>query len=337
MNRRSSGRAAPGERIPYEKGRSATASRRQMHAATRKIQKGLGRGFVSAALGALVRPVRRRSLAGLRPLARRLAWLVRTTTPARHRMAREHMALVLGDRYTPRDYRRMAATATYNLVLTGLELLKMPTLSREQITAATRIEGLERLRDALAAGRGCLMVTAHFGSWELGGAALAAAGIPMTVIGSFASRGALLVNEAREALGVQVLEPEDLRGMLRALRQGRCLAILPDLSHVTRKSVVVDFMGRPALTAVGVPLLAQRSGCPVVPTFCPRQEDGTCLVRVFPALELSHTGVMERHLRENAALFNRVIGEQIAEHPDQWLWLHNRWKVYPELMSPASE
>ncbi len=301
-----------------------------MGSSTRKIQKGIGRGFVSGALRALVRPVRRRTLAGLRPLARRLAWLIRTTTPARHRLARENMALALGDRYALLDYRRMAATATYNLVLTGLELLKMPTLSREEIVATARIEGLERLQEALAGGRGCLMLTAHFGAWELGGAAVAAMGIPMTVIGSFASRGALLVNEAREALGVQVLESEDLRGMLRALRRGRCLAILPDLSHVTRNSVVVDFMGRPALTAVGVPLMAQRAGCPVVPTFCYRQDDGTCLVRVFPALELAHTGRPKHDLRENAALFNRVIGDQITEHPDQWLWLHNRWKVYAD-------
>ena len=247
------------------------------------------------------------------------------------------MALVLGDRYTPRDFRRMSAAATYNLVLTGLELLKMPMLSKEQIVAAARIEGLEHLHEALAGGRGCLMLTAHFGAWELGGAALAAAGIPVTVIGSFSSRGALLVNEAREALGVQVLESGDLRGMLRALRQGRCLAILPDLAHVTRNSVVVDFMGRPALTAVGVPLIARRARCPVVPAFCNRLSDGTCLVRILPPLVLCRGDCPGQDLRDNAALFNRVIGDQIAEYPDQWLWLHNRWKVYPELMSPASE
>lgn len=244
------------------------------------------------------------------------------------------MALVLGDRYSPEEIRRLTATATYNLVLTGLELLKMPTLTREQILAAVRIEGLEHLQQALAGGQGCLMLTAHFGAWELGGAALAATGIPMTVIGSFSSRGAQLVNESREALGVQVLESEDLRGMFRALRQGRCLAILPDLTHVTRSSVVVDFMGRPALTAVGVPLIALRSGCPVVPSFSYRQSDGSCLVRVLPPLELPHGQEPDRDLYNSAALFNRVIGEQIADHPEQWLWLHNRWKVHPEFPFP---
>jgi KDO2-lipid IV(A) lauroyltransferase len=303
----------------------------------RNLWKGLGRGFVGAAARLLVRPVRRRSLQQLRPLARRLAWLARTLAPARQKMARENMALVLPERYQPRDYRRLSAQATYNLVLTGLELLKLPALTPPEIQAASRLEGLEHLQQALARGVGCLMLTAHFGSWELGGAALALAGIPMSVIGSYSSRGALLVNEAREALGIQVIEADDLRGMLRALRQGRCLAILPDLSHLARNSIVVEFMGRPALTAVGVALMAQRTGCPVVPAFSVREPDGACRVRVFPALDLARTDSPEQDLRANTALFNRVIGDQIAAHPDQWLWLHNRWKFYESFMPPAAE
>lgn len=150
----------------------------------------------------------------------------------------------------------------------------------------------------------------------------------MSVIGSFSSRAALVVNEAREAMGIEVVEADDLRGMLRALRRGRCLAILPDLSHLARNSIVVDFMGQPALTAVGVPLMAQRAGCPVVPGFSYREADGTCRVRLFPPLELSTSNDPQRDLRANAALFNRVIGEQIFAYPEQWLWLHNRWKRY---------
>lgn len=299
------------------------------------LRKNLGRRLVSAIARFLARRVRRRSLAQLRPLARRLAWVLRRLAPGRLRLAQRNMALVLPGSYQPRDYRRLAVESTYHMVLTGLELLKLPALTPEELRAVTRLEGLEHLQEALSGDLGCLMLTAHFGSWELGGAALALAGIPMSVIGSYSSSGALLVNEARESLGVEVIEADDLRGMLRALRRGRCLAILPDLSHVARSSIVVDFMGRPALTAVGVALMAQRTGCAVVPAFSLRQPDGTCRVRVYPALDLTRSGSPEQDLHANTALFNRVIGDQIAAHPEQWLWLHNRWKVYPSFMPEA--
>ncbi len=297
------------------------------------LRKGLGRALVSAIARFLARRVRRRSLAQLRPLARRLAWVLRCLAPARLRLAQRNMALTLPGSYQPRDYCRLAVESTYHMVLTGLELLKLPALAPEDLRAATRLEGLEHLREALSRDLGCLMLTAHFGSWELGGAALALAGIPMSVIGSYSSSGALLVNEARESLGVEVIEADDLRGMLRALRHGRCLAILPDLSHVARSSIVVDFLGRPALTAVGMALMAQRTGCAVVPAFSLRESDGTCRVRVYPALDLARSDSPERDLRDNTALFNRVISDQIAAHPDQWLWLHNRWKFYPGFIS----
>jgi KDO2-lipid IV(A) lauroyltransferase len=303
-----------------------------MDVENRNRRKEIERGLLGGAVRVLVAGVRRRPLARLRPLARRLAWLIRTCAPSRQKLARENMALTLNGRYGPGDYQRLAAAATYNMTLTWLELLKLPALSREEILAAVRLEGLERLQEALAPGRGCLMLTAHFGPWELGGAALAAAGIPLSVIGSFSSQGALLVNEAREALGIQVIEANDLRGMLRALRKGRCLALLPDLSHVARNSIVVDFMGRPALTPVGMALMAQRTGCPVVPGFSYREPDGSCRVQVYEPLALARSGAVKADRRANTELFNRVIGEQIAARPEQWLWLHNRWKVYEEFM-----
>jgi KDO2-lipid IV(A) lauroyltransferase len=123
-----------------------------------------------------------------------------------------------------------------------------------------------------------------------------------------------------------VLSQEDLRGMLRALQANRVLGILPD-QHAAFGGIIVDFLGRPAATAVGPAVLAFRTGCAVVPGFCYRRPDGTYLARFFPPLELVRTGDREHDVRENTILFNEVIGEQIREHPEQWLWLHRRWKV----------
>ena len=114
--------------------------------------------------------------------------------------------------------------------------------------------------------------------------------------------------------------------MLRTLRDNQCLAILPD-QHVAEGGIVVDFLGRPAATAVGLATLAARTACAVVPVFGWRRADNTIDGYILPAIDLVSTGDREHDIIENTKLFNQIIGEQIQKHPEQWLWLHNRWKV----------
>jgi len=136
---------------------------------------------------------------------------------------------------------------------------------------------------------------------------------------------ASLINRARESKGIAVLGREDLKALIGALRANECVAILPD-QHAAKGGIWVDFMGRPASTHPGPATLAERTGCAVVPVFAFREADDTIRCRVLPALELVATADREYNIRANTQLFNDVIGEQIRQRPEQWLWLHDRWK-----------
>jgi KDO2-lipid IV(A) lauroyltransferase len=290
----------------------------------KSIERALTRA-TAALFGVLVRFL---PLAFLQRLADGVAWLLRGLAPSRQRIARQNLQAAFGDRYTPAQYKAIAAEATRGLCRTMIELFKLAYLTPEQVARMVRMEGLEYVEAGLAQGHGVIIITAHFGNWELLGAALGDAGLPGSVIARDSAENftARRINHSRETHGMQVLTQEDLRGMLRTLQANHILGILPD-QHAAFGGIIVDFLGRPAATAVGPATLALRTGCAVIPGFSYRQPDGTYRLRFFPPLELVRTGDREHDVRENTLLFNQVIGEQIREHPEQWLWLHRRWKV----------
>ena len=300
--------------------------RRPKSPARRAIERALIRG--SCGLFSVL--VRLLPLGSLRRLADGAAWLVRTLAPSRQRMAVENMRRVFGDRYTDREYHAMAAQVTRGACRTMLELLKSPHLSADKFRRLVRTEGLEHVRAALAEGHGLLLLSAHYGNWEWMGPILARSDLPVSVIArdSRDAFTASLINRARQSHGLEVLGHRDARPMLRALRANRLLLILPD-QHAGGGAIIVDFLGRPAATPVGVATLAARTGAPVVPGFCRRQPDGSFAAVFHPPLALVSTGDLEADVRANTILVNQVLEKEIRAHPEQWLWLHRRWKVDP--------
>ena len=293
-----------------------------------KARKSLERVLIRASSGVFAVLVRLLPLPALRRLADGAAWLIRKLAPSRQKIAIDNMRRVFGDRYTEREYRALAAQVTRGICRTMLELLKSRYLSGDEIRRMVRAEGLEHLHAARAAGRGVILLTAHYGNWELMAALGAESGLPISAIARDSAERftASLINRARESHGIEVLEREDARAMVRALRANRILAILPD-QHAVGGSIIVDFLGRPAATAVGVATLAARTGAAVVPGFCLRRPDGTFEATVYPPLPLVNTGNREADVRANTILVNQALEKEILAHPEQWLWLHRRWKV----------
>ncbi len=267
-------------------------------------------------------------LSWLRRLAAALAYLVCVFIPSRQHLAQENIRRVFGERFDERQRRQIARQATVNICKTMIELLKMRYLGEEQLKEMVSLRGEKHLWAALERGKGVILLTAHFGNWEIGGARLVIEGFPVVVIARDASEqfAARLINQARQHQGMTVLTRENMRDVFRALRDNRCLAILPD-QHVAEGGIVVDFLGHPAATAVGPATMAVRTDCAVVPLFGCRRADDTIDGYILPAMDLVRTGDRDHDITENTKLFNQIIGDQIQQHPEQWLWLHNRWKV----------
>ena len=299
-------------------------TRKQKHPWRRAIEQ----FFVHWAMvgfGPLIRLLPTRSI---RWFAWVFARLVEAVSCRRRRMVDANIRAALGEDLSAAEVRRIRRSSIVNAAKTIAELLKIRWLTSEQIKGLITLEGAEHLDAALARGKGAIVVTAHFGNWELTGALVSVLGYPLSVIARDANDRLLreLVNQSRQSKGVKVFGRSDARRLLRALAANECVAILPD-QHAAEAAVRVRFLGRPADTATGPATFALRTGAAIVPVFSYRLPDDHIHSKLFPSLQVTPTGDRDADVVAITQRINDVIGEQIRQHPEQWLWLHDRWKA----------
>jgi len=265
-------------------------------------------------------------------LGRAAGWVLYALTPRRQRMADENLRAAFGDRFSAAERRRLRIEVCQGICQTALELFKLPSFSTEQMRSAMDLQHPEHLQAALERGHGAIIVTAHFGNWELLGARIVAEGFPLTVIVRDANdaRTASIVNRSRRSAGVVVLPRDDLKGMLRALRRNEVLGIVAD-QHAPH-GLWLEFMGREAGTPRGPATLALRAGAALVPCFSVREPDGRLAGWFEPPIVPEPSGDRDVDVRDLTQRLNWIIEGQIRRYPAQWLWLHDRWK--PPQQSP---
>ena len=196
------------------------------------------------------------------------------------------------------------------------------------------LEGVEHFFNALEGGRGAIFTTAHCGTWELLSARLPIAGVPLTTAARQLEDPRLdrLVNDMRSRFGTEIIlrGPSAGKQMVRSLANNRVSALLIDQDIRDIPGVFVPFFGRPAWTPSGGAMLAIRRNCPVVPGFIHRRTDGTHKAEIHPPLSIPNEGSLEDRVTELTASATAVIERQIRAHPEQWVWMHRRWRTQPD-------
>jgi len=247
--------------------------------------------------------------------------------------ARDHLDLVYPE-LDPQARHRLLRRCALHLGRTLGEVVWLWRARPEQVAALCPITGVEHLERALAAGRGAVLVTAHCGNWELLNARLGVAGVPMTIAvrGLFDPRLDALVTALRERFGSEVVPrgPSAGRRLAHALVRNRVDGLLIDQDIRDIPGVFVPFLDRPAWTPSGAATLALRAGCPTVPAFVHRRADGTHLAEVHPPLPSPTGGSTEEQVVTLTAASTAAIERQVRAHPEQWVWMHRRWRTRPE-------
>jgi len=222
----------------------------------------------------------------------------------------------------------------------GLELLYF--IRHPQAMESVRIEGKENLDKVLAAGKGALIVTAHFGNFPLLGLKLARAGYPV----NFMARPMRdpqtdnYIHNLRENAGVKTIlsypRRECVSTTINRLRANEVVVLQMDQNFGTG-GVWVKFFGHPAATPVGPIVFAVRTGAAIVPAYIYREKDDKHCLRILPPLELNIKEDKDETLLVNAITISRLFEGWIRQYPHEWSWIHRRWKSRPDERAMAGK
>ncbi|MBI4115575.1 MAG: lysophospholipid acyltransferase family protein [Candidatus Omnitrophica bacterium] len=243
-----------------------------------------------------------------------------------------HLTWVFENGKTPQEIYDLACRVFIHFAEAAVDVLRFPRLTQENISQL--IVGSENLAtfDRLLSERnGIILLTAHFGNWELMGAYLRLRGYQGAVVARriYYEKFNQALIELRKSVNLRTIyQDAPARELLKALHQNEILGILADQDVDRLDGVFVQFFGRPTYTLTSPVKLALVTGSPIVPTFLLRRGKGYELLMGEP-IRVQMKGSREETVQEYTAMWSRVLEEKIREYPDQWAWMHRRWKTQP--------
>ena len=276
---------------------------------------------------ACMRPL---SLAFVRRLGEQLGLMVYLVDRVHRRVALANLEVAFPNR-TPGDRRAIARSMFKHFGRLLLELLKYASMPKERQLALVEWEGEERVRLALAQGKGVLFCTGHFGFWEQQALAHALKFEPMAVMARPLDNPKLhgLLERIRTSNGNAIVYRHGaVRKALRLLADGKSVGILIDQHMTSPDAIYVDFFGRPAATTSTLAALALRTGAPVIPLFAFPLPDGRYrMIYEHPVERPRHDS--PDAVRELTQRCTDVLEMHVRRHPELWLWMHRRWRDAP--------
>ncbi len=251
--------------------------------------------------------------------------------PAQRRLTLTHLETAFGRELTARERRRLAQRVFMNLGQTAIEWLLLPALSSRQIQQLVVSEGVEHVREALARGNGAILLTAHFGNWELISIYLKGLGFEGGVLARrlrYPEYESFLI-ELRGQRGVPTFVRGSLKDVARLLRANQIIGVLPDQDVESLDGIFVDFFGRPAYTPVGPAALSLMTKAPLLPCFLIRAGERFRLV-IEPPVPVPPDVHRAQAIATLTQAWSRVVESYIRRYPDHWVWMHRRWKTRPQ-------
>jgi len=268
-----------------------------------------------------------------RALAISLAWMVYLLHSRLRRVGMRNLELAFPEK-TASERARILRGEFTSLGRQLAEVCLFPRYTLENAKRVIVYDGFENYQRAFARGKGVLFLTAHFGGWELSAFFQSMNGHPLQIVMRPMDNVYLdrMIRRYRTMHGNSVVGKNDfVRGLLAAMKKGEVVGILMDTNMTPPQGEFVDFFGIPACTASGLARIALRTDAAVVPGFTIWDRSlGKYRLRFDPAVELVRTGNAKADVLANTATFTKIIEKYAREYPEQWLWVHRRWKTRPE-------
>ncbi|HOY63977.1 MAG TPA: lysophospholipid acyltransferase family protein [bacterium] len=236
------------------------------------------------------------------------------------------------DEYSDDELREIAKRSIQNLIKSMFEFLRFPVYDEKALERMVSIEGTEHLAAALKAGKGAVVISSHYGNWELLAWKLAVCGYPLTAVGREQDDGVIndMIVKLRTSKGTKHI-PRGVpmfQHITELLAANQCVGLVSDQNAGTR-GIFVDFFGSKVSAFKGPGLFAVRCGCPVIPLFIVREGYEKHHAVIFPEVVIKKTGDAGKDIAAYCQGYTSAIEEFVRRHPDHWFWIHKRWKTRP--------
>lgn len=245
----------------------------------------------------------------------------------RRRIALSNLDLAYGETLSREEKSRIAKSSFINLVTTGLEFCYSPAIQCP-IDELVHVENPEVFFKAYGEGKGIIVLVPHMGNWEVCGRWYGEQGVVQHAV--VRRQKQPWVNRIVSAIRktnriIEIDKKNALRKVLSALHKGEMVSMLID-QHASKEAVSVQFFGQPAMTHASVARLAIRTGCRVIVCSGFRHPDGSFGGIFSEPIETTVSGDLDRDIFENTQRYAQVIEKYVRLHPQDWMWMHRRWK-----------
>jgi len=250
----------------------------------------------------------------------------------RRHIAISNLKIAFAKKFSDQEIQRICRKSFQGLGKNLAEFLQFPQLTTENIWEMVNVEGKENLDIALGQGKGAIIFVPHFGNWELTGlitGVLIPNRIKAIVFELRNKRLNQLVWKYRQHLSAELIpKKRAIRRIILALQQNCAIGFFAD-QDAGDSGVFVDFFGKPASAVRSPMILALKTGAPILFSVCIRQPNNQHLVKIYEPFYIEISKNLEHDVQYNTERLLKILEREIRKYPDQWLWLHNRWKTQP--------
>ena len=264
------------------------------------------------------------------PILRGISSLVYRLDAKHRHVARVNLDLAYGDTMSDDEKERIIRKSYENLVFNLADFIASQGITKKELARKVHIENPQIVEEAKRSGRPVVFITAHYGNWELlPYVSSALLGLPTTVVGRPLDSKAMndLLEKNRRQFDVEVTTKKGaVKGLIKALRQDRAVGVLIDQNTAEKDGVLIDFFGKKARQTPIAALLAKRLDALVIPVFVTSEDHKLFTIHIHPPIPYERRNDVEEEIVANVQNQAHAIEEAIREKPDEWFWLHQRWK-----------
>ena len=258
-----------------------------------------------------------------------IASLIYLLDKKHRKIAQVNLDLAYGDALSQEEKERITKTCYLNLVLSLVDFVKNQGISREKLLKKVTFKNDVVLEEALKQGKKVILMTAHYGNWELVALSIAAKFGEMTIIGRELDSPGMnaILKQNREQFGIELIDKKGaMKSMIAALKNNRMLGLLVDQNTSENEGLLIDFFGKPARHTPSAAILSRRFNAVIIPVFITTKDHQHYELQFYDPIETEKTDDKEQDILHSVQKQAKITEEVIKKRPEEWFWLHQRWK-----------